>query len=138
MFVDLPDNAACRGNPLEGLRVLVIDPDVVVDGADEVANAPECSAADSFASDLGKPPFDLVEPGRVARREVHVVTRPCWQPTFHFRLFVSSIVVEHQMNRQLSIDRLVDPIKKVQELLMPMPRLAFANHSSLENIQRRE
>ena len=42
------------------------------------------------------------------------------------------------MNRQLSIDRLVDPIEKVQEFLVPVSRLAFANHSSFEDIQGSE
>src|ERR1043166_9479706 len=43
---------------------------------------------------------------------------------------------ENQMDFQLSVDGLVDAIEKSQELLMPMPWLAFADHGSFQDIQR--
>jgi hypothetical protein len=75
-----------------------------VDGADQVANAQECSAADSFPRDFGEPPLNLVEPGGTGRREVHLITGSRRQPLLYLGMFVRSIVVEDQMNRQVSID----------------------------------
>jgi hypothetical protein len=97
-----------------------------VDCPDEVEDTPECAAADWFPGDFRKPPFDLVEPGGTGGCEVHVITGSCCQPFAYLRMLMSSVVVENQVNRQLSIDRLVDPIEKVEKLLVPMPRLAFA------------
>ena len=73
---------------------LVVKPDVVVDGFDQVANAVECAATDSFPCDFGEPAFDLVEPGRTGRCEVSVIARSCCQPLLHFWVLVGSIVVE--------------------------------------------
>ena len=51
----------------------------------------------------GEPAFDLVKPGRTGRGEVHVITRSRCQPRLHVRMFVGSVVVEDQMNVQISI-----------------------------------
>ena len=109
-----------------------------MDGLDQVTNAAECSAADSFSCDFREPAFDLVEPGRTGRCEVDVVARSRCKPFLHFGMLVGSIVVENQMDFQLCVNGLVDPIEKPQELLMPMPRLAFTDHGSFQDIQRSE
>jgi len=49
-------------------------------------------------------------------------------------MLVGSIVVENQMDFQLSVNGLVDPVEKSQELLMPMSRLAFTDHSYFQDI----
>ena len=67
-----------------------------------------------------------------------MVTGSCCQPLLYLGMLVSFVVVEDQMNRQCSIDRLVDPIEKVQEFLVPVSRLAFADQSSFEDIQGSE
>ena len=46
-------------------------------------------------------PFDLVEPGRTGRCEVHVITRSRWEPFLYLRMFVSSVVVEDEVEIQL-------------------------------------
>ena len=81
---------------MKGSRVLVVKPDVVVDGFDQVANTAECAAADSFPSDFGEPAFDLVEPGRTGWCEVGVIARSCCQPLLHFGMLVGSVVIEDQ------------------------------------------
>ena len=53
-------------------------------------------------------------------------------------MLVGSIVVENQMDFQLSMNGLVNPLEKSQELLMPMPRLAFPDHGPFQDIQRSE
>lgn len=41
----------------------------------EVGHAGEAAAPDSPLADLAEPAFDLVDPGRVGRREMHVEAR---------------------------------------------------------------
>lgn len=60
--VDLADDAAGAGHPVEGLRVTVVVSDIVVDGADEIAHAAERSFADALAGDFGEPAFDQIQP----------------------------------------------------------------------------
>ena len=52
IFIDFSDDAAGGGDPEKRLRVLVVDPDVVVDRPDQIANTPEGSAGDSFPGDF--------------------------------------------------------------------------------------
>src|ERR1700722_15215770 len=104
-------------------------PDVVVDGPDQVADAVEGSAADSLPCDFGKPAFDLIEPGRTGGCEMDVVARSRGQPLLPFRGFVGSVVIQNQMDFQARLHRLVDAVEKLQELLMPVPSLAFPDHS---------
>jgi hypothetical protein len=66
--VNLADDAAGAGDPVEGLRVAVVVRDIVVDGADEIAHAAERTSADvgeeplrclfSYAAEksVGRPP----------------------------------------------------------------------------------
>jgi hypothetical protein len=42
------------------------------------------------------------------------------------------------MNFQLRVNGLVNPVEKSQELLMPMPRLAFSDRGSFQDIQGSE
>ena len=53
-------------------------------------------------------------------------------------MLVRSVVIEDQMDVRPAVDRLLDPIQKSQKLLMPMPRLAFADDRSFQNVQRGE
>ena len=63
ILIDLPDNQAGAGDPLKGSRVLVVKPDVILDGLDQVTA--ECFALDSFPCDFREPAFDLVGPGEL-------------------------------------------------------------------------
>src|ERR1700761_3624226 len=72
----LADDAAGACDPLEWLWVLVVSADVVVDCNGEFADAAEGAAADSLASDLCEPTFDLIQPGRTGGREVEVWSEP--------------------------------------------------------------
>jgi hypothetical protein len=51
---------------------LVVLPDVLDELSAQVGDGSEDAACDDGALDLGKPQLDLVEPGRVSRREVQV------------------------------------------------------------------
>jgi len=58
--------------PLDRLGATVVVSDVSSNLAREVRNGREDSTCDDIALDLGEPQFNLVEPGRVRRREVNV------------------------------------------------------------------
>ena len=53
-------------------------------------------------------------------------------------MLVGSIVVENQMDFQLSVNRLVDPVEKPQELLMPVPPVTCADGNSGSHIHGRK
>jgi hypothetical protein len=61
---------------------------------------------------------------------VDVIAGSCGQPLLHVRMFVRSVVIEHQMDVEARIDRLLDSTQKSQQLLMPMPGLALADDCS--------
>jgi hypothetical protein len=53
-------------------------------------------------------------------------------------MLVGFVVVEDQMDLQVSVNGLIDPVEKPQELLMPVPRLAFPDHCAFEHVRRSE
>ena len=67
-----------------------------------------------------------------------MIAGPCGEPVPHFRVLVGSIVVQHQMDVEFSIDGLIDPFQKSEKFLMAVPWLTFAGHGPFQNIQRRE
>ncbi len=64
-----------------------------------------------------------------------VIPRPCGQPLLHFRMLVRSIVVEDEMNIEISGDGVVYPLQKTEKLLMPVSRLAFAYYGPFQNVK---
>jgi hypothetical protein len=94
--------------------VLVVNPNVIVDDFDQITDAAECPAADSFACDVGKPALDLIDLRRTVRREVHVLARSGGQPTLHSRMFLSAVIVQDQVDFQVRLNGLVDPVEKSQ------------------------
>lgn len=132
----LSDDSAGASRRVEGLGILVVKPNVILDGFDRVTNAAECPITNLLPCDFGKPAFDLVEPGRTGRCEVRVIARSCGQPVFHCGMLVGAIVIQDQMDLQIRLNGLVDPVEKSQKLLIPVPRQTFADHGPFEHIQR--
>jgi hypothetical protein len=85
-----------------------------VDGFDQITDAAECPAADSFACDVGKPALDLFDLRRTAGREMHAVARSGGQPTLHSRIFVSAVIVQDQVDFQVRLNGLIDPVEESQ------------------------
>jgi hypothetical protein len=109
--VDLSDDSTGACDPVKGLRVFVINPNVIVDGFDQITNAAEGSAADSFSCDFGKPAFDLIEPRRTGWREVQVIARSCSEPSLHGGMFMGAVIIQDQMDVQIGRNGLVDTIE---------------------------
>ena len=92
---------------------------------------------DPLLGDRSEESFDLVDPGGTRRREVDNEPRVFRQPSFHRGSLVSRIVVHHQVNGHavLDRDRFIDLGQELQELLVPMTAIAFADDFPGCNIQ---
>ena len=71
---------------------------VMLNLSEQVGHALERSAAIGLLSDQAKPARDLIEPGCIGRREVHVETRSSGQLRFDFRMFVRGMVIDDQVH----------------------------------------
>lgn len=49
-------------------------------------------------------------------------------------MFVGDVVIENEMNVRAGVAGLVDTIQKPVQFLVPMPRLALADHLTFQNI----
>ena len=61
-----------RVTPLEGFRIFVTFSDVAHQFAAQIGGGGEYAWCDDVAVDLVKPQFNLIQPGRVRRSEVHL------------------------------------------------------------------
>ena len=83
------------------------------DGRDQCGDAVEDATADGLLAQFAKPAFDQIRPRRAGRREVEFEARMLFQPTLHFGVFMSAVVVQDQMQ----IERLwVTRIQGAQKL----------------------
>ena len=60
------------------------------------------------------------------------------EPRFHFRMLVSRIVVNDQMQVETGGSLLVDQPEELDELLMAMPRHTCADQLAFRHVQRRK
>src|SRR5215475_6980771 len=104
----LGDNGIWLGGPDEGFGVLVSMFDPVCDSGLEVWHAGEGASADALSRDLGKQPFDEIEPGRGSRCEVQGEARVALEPALDWGRLVSGVVVDDQVQieirRRLPVD----------------------------------
>jgi len=63
ILAGLADDAAGTGYPMKWLRVAVVEADVVLNGAHQIAHTEKSPPSYSLASDLRKPALDLIQPG---------------------------------------------------------------------------
>lgn len=81
-----------------------------INSFDELSNRLEGPPADGFLCDDIEPDFYLVQPGSVGWRVVDVVSRPFCQPSLHLLVFVSAVIVDHEVNIEVDRHVLVDVI----------------------------
>ncbi len=96
------------------------------------------AAPELFSCELGKPSFDLIDPGRRRGREVHVVVRPPRQPRFDYGGFMRGVIVHDDVNVDVMRDAGIDLLKKVQKFCRPMPLVAFTDHETGSDVECRE
>src|SRR5207244_11895960 len=71
--LDLPEDRIRGGGPEEGASVAIVVLHKLIDLGHELRHAGKGPAADGALRDERKPALNLIEPGRVGRREVEVV-----------------------------------------------------------------
>jgi len=71
-----------------------------LDLGDQLFHATEGAPANSLLGDDVKPDFHLVEPRGVSGSVMHMVARPGRQPASHSFMFVSGVVIHHQVDVQ--------------------------------------
>ena len=111
---------------------------VVVDFVHQFAHAAERAAPDRLLGDEREPALDLIEPAGVGGGVVDVVARMAGEPGFDLRMLVGGVVVGDQMDVEIGRDVAVEMIKKGEELLMPMARLALRDDRAVEHVERGE
>lgn len=90
--------------PSDRPGIVVVGPDVIVDGYGQSADAAERAATDSLACDVGEPALDLIEPRGTGGSEVHVIAWPLRQPFLHLRMLVRPVVIERQMDVETGLN----------------------------------
>lgn len=113
--------------PFEGLEVLVVPVD---EGADVGLQLPDRgmdAAAEALSGQLGKPAFDLIDPGRRSRHEVHGIVRPAGEPRLDLVRLVGGVVAHDDMDVEPFGDPSVDLFEEVQELGGAMAPVALAD-----------
>ena len=96
--------------PDEGFGVGVVAKEIIVDRLLQLRDACECTAPNALGRDLGEKALDEIEPGCAGGREVQMEAPVLGEPRLHFRRLVRPIVVEHEMEIEVPLHALVDPL----------------------------
>jgi len=48
---------------------------------------------------------------------VHVIARTLGQPLLYFRMLMGSVIIQHEMDLQAGVDRLINPTGSVKTLV---------------------
>lgn len=121
------ENGIGGRGPYERPLVPVVLLGKALDVGNELAHVSERASTDGLLRNQAKPAFNLIEPTRVGRREMHVVARMLGQPCLDLRMLVCRIVIDDQMHIEISRYCLVNMPEKRQEFLMSMAWLALCD-----------
>ncbi len=101
--------------------------DEAVDLSHQFFDAGKRAATDRLLGDEAEPAFDWVQPRGVRRGEMDVVARAPGQPRPDLGVFVGGMVVDDEMDIELSRDVTLDVPWKRQEFLVPVAISSAAN-----------
>ena len=82
-----------------------------------------------------EPALYQVQPRHTRRRKVKNVTRMFVQPSFHVRVTVSSVIVQNHVDPVQVLGYFSVDLCKLEEIPIPMPRVAGADDLSLQHVQ---
>ena len=74
--------------------------------------------------DQSKPAFDLIDPGGVGRREVDMEALATGEPGADLGMLVSRVIIDDEVDVEVSWNIGVDVLEEAQKLLMAMAWLA--------------
>jgi len=121
--------------PDKGLRLFVVVVQVFPNGLLQLIGASEGSSAQAFLRQFTEPSLDQVVPGGTGGRRMKEKAAMLGQPNIHARMSAGTVIVQDQMQRQHGWRFSVQFAEITEKLLVPMPRHAFAQHDSLQDIQ---
>ena len=121
--------------PDERTWVAVVSVQVGFDGTFELDGGAVSAATDLPLREGGEEAFDLVDPRRRGRREVHMKARMPGQPTAYGRSLVRAVVVHHQMYVESCWHIRVDRTQEFQELAAAMAAMQFSDDFAGRDIE---
>ena len=122
--------------PADRFRRFVVMPDISSNLAREIWHGRKDPAREEITLDLGEPEFDLVQPGRVGRREVHVHLGMRNQKRPNGLRFMGRQIVGNHVNLSplgLTGHNLAE---KLDERRAGMPRHGLAEHLARLRVER--
>ena len=111
---------------------------VCLDGSDQLRHISKAASAKTFVGQVAEPAFDQVQPGTRRRNEVQVEPWMPPEPELHARMLVRPVIVHDEMQIESGRGFDLDLFEEANELLVPMPRHAVANHLAVEHAQGRK
>src|ERR1700687_4854649 len=135
---NLASNRARGSSPDEGSGTAIAAADIVEDGSNQFAHAPEGSPPDALVGNLGEEAFHQVQPRSAGGGEVPVIAGVCRKPCFDGRMSVRGIVVQDQVNCQPTGRAALDALQKAQKLLVAMARHAAPQHLAVQYVESGE
>ena len=96
---------------------------IVIDRSLKVIDAGIAAAPDTPRCDLGKKPFDQVQPSGAGGREMQLEAHVLLKPGLHLRRLVGGIVVQDHMDIAPRWHSLFDTAKEFEEFLGPISRI---------------
>ena len=115
------------------MRIIVSNE--VLDLGHQLFDAAKSTAPDRLLGNDVEPDFDLVEPGSVGRRVMHLEARMCRQPALHGGMLVRGVVIHDQMHCEPVRNLRVDLSQKTQVLLVAMTAQALREHRARGQVQ---
>jgi hypothetical protein len=133
--LEFGDDRIGGSGPHEQLAVLVVVGDEAIDFRGQILDRSERPATDRLVGDDREESLDLVEPGRIGRSKVQVQARTREQTRLDLRMLVAGIVFDGAMHFEFSRNGLVDSAQELEELLVPIARLAQREDRAVKHIQ---
>ena len=102
----------------------------------EIGHTDKYPTPNPFPGQFAKSAFDQIQPTGTGRNKMGNEARMPLKPTLPSGMFMRAVVVRHAMQLERGRKFLVQPLEKFQELLVPMPRIAFSDHFACGQLQR--
>ena len=97
---DLLQDGFHRSGPDKGFGVEIVGLEIVLNGLGQFGNTMERATSNAFLSQLTKPAFHQVEPGRAGGDKMQAKAWVSPQPLLDLGVFVGAIIVEDQVQIQ--------------------------------------
>jgi len=112
--------------------------EILCDGGDQRWHTAERSSTKAVACEIPEPALDHIQPRARCRNEMKMNPWMTPQPRFHFRMFMSGIIIHDHMKIQSRRSFGIDLLEKTNKFLVPVPRHAIADHFSIQHAEGSE